>query len=353
MARKNKKADEAMKIQCIVCLMWTFLVDTEEEENGSQSQNYHCKKCKDFELLTKKMDDICKRLEQAEKKLDNIIINDKIVCSKDNETDKHSSEEENLIEINIKELENKIKDLEMDRDLLDLGQTESAIKIKKIEKDIHRLQKEEDTMKKMVEKLTKETPLVSRHSNQKDECLDKRKEITRKEVLIIGDSNVKRLDSFVSDIGREKRKHITLVSLPGGKIMDVKEKIIRIVGSIKAEYIKLFLHVGINDAERGSELILRDIKETIDELKKLNRSLDIVICEIPARKDKGGLLFSRITGVNNTIQRKAGEWDYQVLEVNSTLDRLSAWTHDGVHYNKVAAKEIGGKIRNDIVNFLG
>jgi len=57
--------------------------------------------------------------------------------------------------------------------------------------------------------------------------------------------------------------------------------------------------------------------------------------------------------VNNAIQRKAGEWDYQVLEVNSTLDRLSAWTHDGVHYNKVAAKEIGGKIRNDIVNFLG
>src|SRR5215813_14003180 len=161
-------------------------------------------------------------------------------------------------------------------------------------------------MKKMVEKLTKETPLVSRHSNQKDECLDKRKEITRKEVLIIGDSNVRRLDSFVSDIGREK-------------IMDVKDKIIRIVGSIKAEYIKLFLHVGINGAERGSELILRDIKETIDELKKLNRSLDIVICEIPARKDKGGLLFSRITGVNNTIQRKAGEWDYQVLEVNSTL----------------------------------
>src|SRR5215813_7106527 len=117
--------------------------------------------------------------------------------------------------------------------------------------------------------------------------------------------------------------------------------------------IKLFLHVGINDAERGSELILRDIKETIDELKKLNRSLDIVICEIPVRKDKGGLLFSRIIGVNNAIQRKAGEWDYQVLEVNSTLDRLSAWTHDGVHYNNVAAKEIGGKIGNNIVNFLG
>src|SRR5215813_8566225 len=166
MVRKNKKADEAMKIQCIVCLMWTFLVDTEEEENDSQSQNYHCKKCKDFELLTKKMDDICKRLEKAEEKLDKIIINDKIVCSKDNETDKClSEEEENLIEISIKELENKIKDLEMDRDLLDLGQTESAIKIKKIEKDIHRLQKEEDT-KKMVEKLSKETPLVSRHSNQ-------------------------------------------------------------------------------------------------------------------------------------------------------------------------------------------
>ena len=70
-------------------------------------------------------------------------------------------------------------------------------------------------------------------------------------------------------------------------------------------------------------------------------------------KIKGGLLFSRITGVNYAIQRNAGEWDYQVLEVNGILDRLSAWTNDGVHYNKVAAKEIGGKIRNDIVNFLG
>ena len=94
-----------MKIRYLVCLMWTLLVDTEEEENGSQSQNYHCKKCKDFELLTKKMDDICKRLEKAEEKLEKIIINDKIVCSKDNETDKHSSdEEENLIEINIKDI---------------------------------------------------------------------------------------------------------------------------------------------------------------------------------------------------------------------------------------------------------
>jgi len=359
MGRRNKKEEEILKVQCVICLMWAFFMDAEEKDDAPETENFKCKKCKNVEWMCDEIETMKKRLDEAERNLELLLKNDKPLYSRGDISTKENMTNVGVPEMfqeGMKDLEVKIRNLEKDRDLLDIGLTESLAKVGKVEQELACLVTEEITLREMVENLvTKKSSVGDNPENvtkKADISSNKSDEAITSEVLVIGDSNIKRLDTYVANIGKGKRDKVSLVSFSGGKITDVKERIGKIVTGMRGEKLRVYIHVGINDANRGSEEILNDLKDTVDQLKVLNRNLDIVICEIPVRTDKGGIICSRLIGVNGTLQRKAKEWGCNVIKINYILEDLHEWTYDGVHYNKVAAELVGGMICNDIINFL-
>jgi len=339
--------------------MWAFYMDAEEKDNAPESENFKCKKCKDVEWMCDQIGTMKKRLDEAERNLELLLKNDEPLYSRGDISTKENMTNVGLPEMikeGMKDLEVKIMNLEKDRDFLDLGLTETLVKVGKVEQEVACLVKEESTLRGMMKNLVQEKSSMGGKSEdvtkRADISSNKSDDAITSEVLVIGDSNIKRLDTYVANVGKGKRDKVSLVSFSGGKIADVKERIGKIVTGMKGEKLRVYIHVGTNDATRGSEEILNDLKDTVDQLKVLNRNLDIVICEIPVRTDKGGIIWSRLIGVNGTLQRNAKEWGCNVMKINCILEDLQEWTYDGVHYNKVAAERVGGMICNDIVNFL-
>ena len=114
-----------------------------------------------------------------------------------------------------------------------------------------------------------------------------------KEVVIVGSSNVRRIDRFIR---RKGRSNIKVSSFSGTKTKDLQGKVSKLVSGANT---KVFLHVGTNDTAReGSEKIINNLKVLIQEAKDANA--EVAVCSIPSRQDNG-VAFSRAEGINNRL----------------------------------------------------
>ena len=168
-----------------------------------------------------------------------------------------------------------------------------------------------------------------------------------RQVVIIGSSNVRRLDKFVRGKRRSRTK---IFSFSGAKTEDLIGKVEDKVN--RSTKTKVFLHVGTNDTVRGnSEQIIRNIEALIQEAKDANA--EVAVCSIPSRRDNG-VAFSRAEGINNRLSGICRSKGADFVDLRGYLVSCRHWMHkDGVHYSERGAAIVGERLGELIDGFLG
>ncbi len=174
-----------------------------------------------------------------------------------------------------------------------------------------------------------------------------------RKVVIVGASNVNRFNSVICRNEKRRRK-TAFAAFPGGKIKDVDERVRKIVGTAKNK-TKVIFHVGTNDmAKRGSEEVLKDFRCLIRKVKTCNSLVDVAVCSVPNRTDRGGAVWSRSEGVNNRLFNVCRMEGAEFIDLRGVLAGSKTWlAKDGVHYSREGAEIVGKRLSEVINSFLG
>jgi hypothetical protein len=169
-----------------------------------------------------------------------------------------------------------------------------------------------------------------------------------KKVIVIGDSNVRRLETpIINRIKRENAKKVTILRRSGARIADCESILLAALKEeCVAKKVKVFVHVGTNDVERcGSEVLLNKLRNMIKAARNLRAGVDMTICSIPSRVDKGGHVFSRSESINFRLTKLCREEGATFLDLSHQLRKCRfPLGRDGVHYSWKGAQVVGSLI---------
>ena len=167
-------------------------------------------------------------------------------------------------------------------------------------------------------------------------------------VLIVGDSNVRRLQTA------SRHSHVTFRSIPGATTDRISQELSQSVREVNPAQV--VLHIGTNDiARNGSELIAKNIFQLATRTKEQRGVQKVCICSIPPRKDRGSFLFSRCESVNNRLYYLCSKaTSVEFIDLREQLDScpFSGLARDSIHYNQAGASQALRTIRDTIDGFL-
>ena len=116
----------------------------------------------------------------------------------------------------------------------------------------------------------------------------------KRSILIIGDSNVRRLQTG------SRHSDVTFHSVPGATTDHIACDLSRMVE--KSSATDVVIHVGTNDLTRvGSEVVAKNILGLAQQAKGHQRVRRVYICSVTPRTDRGSFIFSRSESVNNRL----------------------------------------------------
>ena len=176
---------------------------------------------------------------------------------------------------------------------------------------------------------------------------------SEKKVLVVGDSNIRRLRNPILDRVKNKNQ-IKIVGRSGAKVHDCESMVSTEL--VKDEDIKMVtVCVGTNDVEKvGSQVLLGKLRNLVRKIRSLRTGVDVAVCSLPSRVDKGNLVFSRSESVNSQLGKLCREeratWIDLRHELNSCRYPLA---YDGVHFSKSGAELVGHRLGFLASNFLG
>lgn len=175
----------------------------------------------------------------------------------------------------------------------------------------------------------------------------------RKSVLVVGDSNVKRIDRWLIP-DEVDRSSVGVVSLRGARIKDVSERIVGMVQK-EADECLVVLQVGVNDVERRcASNVLEDLVQLGAQTKHLKTKAEVRVCTIPERVDRGRIAYDRARWVNERLVSECSKVGVKVIDWRAAVSYSDVrWTKDGVHFNRTAGRIVGEKISEFVRDFLG
>ena len=171
-------------------------------------------------------------------------------------------------------------------------------------------------------------------------------------VILIGDSNVRRLDRPVKQkIHKDKSSRVKILSYSGIGVEGLKSKIATELKRESSGRVKVLVHVGTNDVDKvESQVLLGKLRDLIRRTKDARTGVYPEICTIPSRTDKGSYVFSRSESVNNQLARSCTVEGATCLDLGSNSRFLG---RDGVHYSIWGAEQVSKKLADKINSFLG
>lgn len=173
-----------------------------------------------------------------------------------------------------------------------------------------------------------------------------------KSVIVLGDSNVRRLEGPIkSRLDSSARSKVKLVSYSGIGIDSLTEKVPTVLNSVKCDTVKVIVHVGTNDIRKaGSQELLTKLRNLIRAAHDARSGVSVEVCSIPSRTDQGGYVFSRSESVNNQLARLCESEGASCIDLGYVKSPLG---RDGVHYSPLGAAVVANNLAGKINSFLG
>ena len=173
--------------------------------------------------------------------------------------------------------------------------------------------------------------------------------VAKPPLLIIGDSNVRRLE----EVSNHLPGSLTFHSTSGATTDQVGQDLSQAVK--KCEATEVVIHVGTNDVtRRGSEEVVRDILGLAQKAKLEGGLRRVHVCSVTPRKDRGSFIFSRTESVNNRLRSLCPTSGISFIDLRPRLEisQFCGLLRDAVHYNKVGATRALQMIAESAGDFL-
>lgn len=122
----------------------------------------------------------------------------------------------------------------------------------------------------------------------------------------------------------------------------------------KERKTKVFIHVGTNDMVRkGEEEIIDNMRSLIQECRSAGKEVEVAVCSIPSRRDRGPMVWRKSEAVNNRLFSICREERVEYIDLRGYLISCRhPLARDGVHYSMEGAKAVGECLANNIFSFL-
>lgn len=176
----------------------------------------------------------------------------------------------------------------------------------------------------------------------------RRTKAVKRGVLVIGSSNVRRVMEPFRKLARNGGVSSAVHSkcIPGGTVADVIGAIPGAIRDTGCDQLRLVCHIGTNDVcQRGSEEILKSFRQlaecVADTGKAESVRLDVSVCSLVPRTDRGPLVWSRVEGINQRLRQLCKDEGLRFVDLRSGLD--ADWApldSSGVHYRSQAAYRV-------------
>ena len=186
-------------------------------------------------------------------------------------------------------------------------------------------------------------------SKPKLKSCDKARKIKEtRSVLVIGDSNVRRLDRPMKRFLKDSSK-VRVESYSGIGVDRIIDKVSTAVKNENSDKVKVIVHVGTNDVcKTRSQELLDKLGRIVKRAYDARSGVSVDVCTLPSRTDKGSFVYSRSESVNEQLA--------EVCKINGAtcLDLgYCSLGLDGVHYDAKGAHAVSCKIAQKINSFLG
>ena len=150
-----------------------------------------------------------------------------------------------------------------------------------------------------VSKKSKNVGKVGRKSDSLDieegEIIDRVdcKTCSDKSVLVIGDSNIRRLDRPINEkVKSTLRNKVRIVSHSGIGVDTLSSKISTELRNEKSREVEVIVQVGTNDMHKvGSQVLLNKLRNLVKRAIAARSKVNLTLCSIPSRTDKGGYIY--------------------------------------------------------------
>ncbi|XP_077500050.1 uncharacterized protein LOC144110842 [Amblyomma americanum] len=179
--------------------------------------------------------------------------------------------------------------------------------------------------------------------------------LERRRVLVVGDSNVARVEGGVLTTVKANRR--VQVEAQSEKFMvDAMAKAQEVVGgSMDGEHL-VVIHAGLNDVLKGrSQNLEKQLEVGMGRLREASESAHVTICTIPEVQKQASETERRIVEANRVIRLMSLRLRYGVMEVNKEVyeARPHPFAQDGIHYGGSTGKRVGSRIGRQATAFVG
>ena len=168
------------------------------------------------------------------------------------------------------------------------------------------------------------------------------------DLLIIGDSNVRRLETSANPPGT------SFWSTPGASTDQLDRELAEVPDKSLASTI--VFHSGTNDlARKGSEKIAADLVNLAQRTKARPGIRQVYICSVTSRKDLGSFVYSRSESVNNRLRSLCMKTHgVKFIDLRERLEKctFTGLARDALHYNKAGASCVLNAISDSVGGFL-
>ena len=192
-------------------------------------------------------------------------------------------------------------------------------------------------------------PAPSNHQTVRTNERTTSKDTTGRSLLIVGDSNVRRLQTG------SHHPNTVFHSVPGAMTQHIDRNLGQFISSTDRT-TDLVLHVGTNDVvHMGSEIVAKNVFKLAQSAKKQRGLRRIFVCSVVPRTDRGSFIFSRCESVNNSLHALClKSSDVHFMDLRERLDDcpFSGLGKDALHYNKAGSSEIMRFINSTVDHFL-
>ena len=176
---------------------------------------------------------------------------------------------------------------------------------------------------------------------------------SERRVLLAGDSNIRRIRNPILDKVKQKNQ-VKIVGQSGAKISEC-ERMISAELKRDEKIKQVIVCAGTNDVEKlGSQVLLGKLRNLVKKIKDLRTGVDVKICTLPSRVDKGCLVYSRSESVNCQLDRVCKEVGATAIDLRPEMNQCRyPLTYDGVHYSRSGAKLVGHRVGVEVETLLG
>ncbi|XP_077507387.1 uncharacterized protein LOC144118085 [Amblyomma americanum] len=180
--------------------------------------------------------------------------------------------------------------------------------------------------------------------------------LERRMVLVVGDSNVARVEGVVLATVKADRR--VQVEAQSGKCMvDAMAKAQEVVGGNMGGEHLVVIHAGLNDVLKGrSQNLEKQLKVGMHRLREDSERMHVTICTIPEVQRQASETERRVVEANRVIRLMSRRLRYGATEVNREVYevRPHPLAQDGIHYGGATGKRLGSRIgRQATAFFLG